>query len=289
MKFIYYSLCFLVLAVFDTNVLKAQSTRVDTIINDFYNHPKMVLVAAHRAAHLQHPENSLAAIEAAIKMGVDIIEIDVHKTKDNVIVLLHDETIDRTTNKTGKVKKYTYAELKKIPLLLNGKPTKERIPTFREALLAAKGKVMIDVDFKLSHKKDVRHAIRIIQETGTLDQIILFIYDYYKYIPFIKSLAPSIAIMPRAYDKKDVLKILKKYDVPVIHIDDSFYDDDFMQKISDHHVRIWSNALGKYDDMEKEKPGSGYDKLRKMNRINVIQTDYPANLLQYLKKRGLHR
>src|SRR4051794_15925342 len=77
--------------------LVAQTTHADTILNDFYHHPEHVMIAAHRSAHLVHPENSLAAIRDAIEIGADIIELDVRKTKDGVYVLLHDENIDRTT------------------------------------------------------------------------------------------------------------------------------------------------------------------------------------------------
>src|SRR5690349_5804539 len=93
--------------VFPALILVAQVTHVDSILNDFYHHPERVLVAAHRSAHLVHPENSLAAIRDAIAIGADIIEVDVRKTKDGVYVLLHDEKIDRTTTAKGAVSNYT--------------------------------------------------------------------------------------------------------------------------------------------------------------------------------------
>src|SRR6187397_1180390 len=124
--------------------LVAQTRHVDSILNDFYHHPQRVLVAAHRSAHLVSPENSLSAIKDAIEIGADIIELDVRKTKDGVYVLLHDKNIDRTTIAKGDVSNYTYDELKAIPLLQNGQPTNERIPTFESALRAAKGHIMVD-------------------------------------------------------------------------------------------------------------------------------------------------
>src|SRR5690349_7670250 len=126
----------------------AQVTHVDSILHDFYHRPERVLVVAHRSAHLVHPENSLAAIRDAIAIGADIIELDVRKTKDGVYVVLHDKTIDRTTASKGAVSSYTYDQLKKIPLLQNGQPTSERIPTFESALRTAKDHIMVDIDFK---------------------------------------------------------------------------------------------------------------------------------------------
>ena len=268
--------------------LAAQTRYVDTILNDFYHHPQRVLVAAHRSAHLVNPENSLSAIKDAIEIGADIIELDVRKTKDGVYVLLHDEKIDRTTTAKGEVSNYTFEELSKIPLLQNGQPTNERIPTFESALLAAKGRIMIDIDFKLDSTEDAINVCKLIREAGMQKQVLFFVYDY-PYTSTIDSINNSIPVMPRAYNKENVLDILKNYKVPVIHVDPSFYNDTLMSEIRSHNVRVWINALGKFDDLEKVQKHSGYDSLLQMKNVNVIQTDYPANLLQYLQEKGLHR
>jgi len=266
----------------------AQTTHVDTILNDFHHHPEHVLVAAHRSAHLVHPENSLAAIRNAIEIGADIIELDVRKTKDGVYVLLHDEKIDRTTGVKGEVSNYTYDQLNAMPLLQNGQPTHERIPTFESALRAAKGHIMVDIDFKLDSTEDAINVCKLIREAGMQKQVLFFVYDYH-YTSTVDSIDNSIAVMPRAYNKEDVLDILKNYKVPVVHVDPNFYNDTLMSQIRSHNVRVWINALGKFDDLEKTQKNSGYDSLLNMKAVNVIQTDYPANLLQYLQERGLHR
>ena len=266
----------------------AQTKRVDSILNDFYHHPERVLVTAHRSAHLVHPENSLAAIRDAMEIGADIIELDVRKTKDGIYVLLHDKNIDRTTGSKGLVSSYTYDQLKQIPLLQNGQPTGERIPTFESAMRAAKNRIMVDIDFKLDSTEDAINVCKIIRETGMQKQVLFFLYDYH-YTTTIDSIDNTIAVMPRAYSKEDVLNILKNYKVPVIHVDPKFYNDTLMGEIRSHNVRVWINALGKFDDLEKMQKNSGYDSLLEMKHVNVIQTDYPANLLKYLRERGLHR
>ena len=268
--------------------LAAQTTHADTILNDFYHHPEHVLVAAHRSAHLVNPENSLPAIKDAIEIGADIIELDVRKTKDGVYVLLHDEKIDRTTTAKGEVSSYTFDQLSKIPLLQNGQPTNERIPTFESALRAAKGHIMVDIDFKLDSTEDAINVCKLIREAGMQKQVLFFVYDYH-YTSSLDSIDNSIPVMPRAYNKEDVLDILKNYKVPVIHVDPSFYNHTLMGEIRSHNVRVWINALGKFDDLEKTHKNSGYDSLLEMKNVNVIQTDYPANLLKYLQEKGLHR
>ncbi|TFF91563.1 glycerophosphodiester phosphodiesterase [Candidatus Thorarchaeota archaeon] len=74
------------------------------------------LIMAHRGDPSAAPENTLLAMEKAVEVGADVLETDVRLTKDNRLVLFHDETLDRTTNKTGRVQDYTLAELEEIDL-----------------------------------------------------------------------------------------------------------------------------------------------------------------------------
>ena len=75
-----------------------------------------VIVVAHRGDWRNAPENSLQAIENCIKMGVDMVEIDIRETKDGQLILMHDETIDRTTTGTGKVTDLTWDYLQTLLL-----------------------------------------------------------------------------------------------------------------------------------------------------------------------------
>lgn len=68
---------------------------------------KMIQIMGHRGASGLEPENTLRSFRKAIELGVDYIECDVHATKDGHLVLIHDSTVDRTTNGTGEVKSFT--------------------------------------------------------------------------------------------------------------------------------------------------------------------------------------
>src|SRR5271170_2091058 len=70
---------------------------------------KKVMVIAHRGEHLKHPENTMPAFQAAIDAGADFFELDVRTTSDGRLVLMHDRTVDRTTNGTGAVREMTFA------------------------------------------------------------------------------------------------------------------------------------------------------------------------------------
>ena len=105
---------------------------------------------AHRGASAYAPENTLEAIELALRMGADGIELDVHRTRDGKLVVIHDETVDRTSNGSGYVKDMTCAELKKLDFS-NGfeKYRGARIPTLKEVYgMLRSTQALINVEIK---------------------------------------------------------------------------------------------------------------------------------------------
>ena len=110
-----------------------------------------LLIASHRGQWREYPENSLGAINEAIEDGAEIIETDVRLTADGMPVLMHDATVDRTTNGTGKVSDLTLAQIKELRLKkgLGGKPaalTEYTVPTLEEAMLVAKDRAIVNLD-----------------------------------------------------------------------------------------------------------------------------------------------
>ena len=123
-------------------------TRLDSIRNKlFAPENKNVLVASHRGDWRNACENSIEAIDNAVKMGVDIVEVDLARTKDGHLILMHDSKLDRTTTGKGLVADHTLAEIKALQLR-NGCHIKTiyKVPTLEEALLFAKGRVMLNLD-----------------------------------------------------------------------------------------------------------------------------------------------
>ena len=268
--------------------LAAQESNLDRILIDFQNNPEQILVAAHRATNEYYPENSLAAIKESIRIGVDIVELDIRQSKDGVLLIMHDRTLDRTTNGSGNVADFSLDQLKELRLLFKDSITTERIPTLKEVLKLTKGKVLLDIDFKLEDMAAVEKAYSLIQEFGMENQILFFLYDY-KETPRLQEMDSEIRIMPRAYSRREVRSIQKMDLIDIIHIDESFYKDRKMRKIIDSGTRVWINALGKYDSMERLEKDAGFDALLSKKYVNVIQTDLPEALLNYLRARKLHR
>jgi glycerophosphoryl diester phosphodiesterase len=102
-----------------------------------------MMIMGHRGAAALEPENTLLSIELAMEIGVDAVEIDVHLSKDKEIVVIHDPTVDRTTNGTGPVSSYALKEIKKLDA---GKG--ERIPTLDEVVDLIGNKVRLVIELK---------------------------------------------------------------------------------------------------------------------------------------------
>jgi len=118
-------------------------------LQDCFSEKKQILVVGHRTAQKgsEFSENSLSGIKDAIGK-IDMLEIDVRKTKDGKYILMHDRTIDRTTNGSGEVSQFTYKELSQFSLVHNSQTTGEKIPLLKEALIVAKGKIFLFLDLK---------------------------------------------------------------------------------------------------------------------------------------------
>lgn len=258
----------------------AQSTKLDGLIANYKNQD-YVMVAAHRANHIVYPENSEAAINESIRSGVDIVELDVRETKDGKLIIMHDRSIDRTTNGTGLVKDLDWKYLQTLNLKINDSVTNEKIPTLEEVFKLAKGKILIDLDFKSDSKQAVINTYKLIEKYQVEQQVIFYLYDY-KRIPEVYALNPNVKIMPRAYSANDVEAILKFDYITVVQVDDRFYTDNLLKKAFDKGMRVWVNALGDYDRMERVEKYSGFQKCFDKKYINVIQTDLPEQLLDYL-------
>ncbi len=104
---------------------------------------KKILNIGHRGAKGFEPENTLISFKRALEMGVDGIEFDVHLSNDGVIMVIHDETIDRTTNGKGFVSKLSLQELKRFKT-----EKKQEIPTLYEVIDVVNRKCLINIELK---------------------------------------------------------------------------------------------------------------------------------------------
>jgi glycerophosphoryl diester phosphodiesterase len=278
--------------------------QADQLIKQLHNSDdKHVMVVAHRGDWRNAPENSLQAYKLAIEMGVDIVETDLNETKDGVVVIMHDGTIDRTTDGKGKPSDYTLAELKKFHLRNGlGVVTKHTIPTLEEVMELAKGKILVNLDKSYPY---YREAYAVLKKTGTLQQAI-FKTDvpYQEVRAKYGALLDSITFMPVVYiDKPAAHGIIDEYqhEIKPVAFELIFPADTsgIIQNtgfIRTNHSKIWINALwpwlnGGHDDdraVEENDKKDSWDWLIARG-ATMIQTDRPKELLNYLRNKSLHK
>lgn len=243
-----------------------------------------ILVASHRATHNFYPENSLKAIQESIRIGVDIIEIDVKVSTDGVPFLMHDGRLDRTTTGKGNAESFTWAELQTLFIVNKGKKTSLKIPSLEEALTMAHNNILVDLDLK-TDKIDA--VIDVVKKTETED-IVLFFDSDYEILSKVQQASKDFMIMPRAHTIEQTDSLIGAFDPPVVHIDFSFYNAETTQMIQSSLARVWINALGDFDlEIARGKEKHALKKLLEYG-ANIIQTDEPLLLLKALREQELH-
>lgn len=288
----------LILLLFFNTVNILAQTNVDKIRNKLYDkNGTEVLVVAHRGDWRYAPENSLAAIENAIKLGVDVVELDIQKTRDGQLILMHDRTLDRTTTGKGKVSEWTLDSIRTLKLK-NGIAIKtiHKVPTLEEALLTAKGRIMINLD-KAYDVFDEVYAL--LEKTGTTDHIIMKgpapvqkvkeqfgkYLDKVIYMPIVNLDKPNAQQMI-----DDFLKEMQPVAFELLFVKDSNPLPKQLSKNLQGKSLIWYNTLwdtmagGHDDDMSLKDPDKGYGYLVKELNARILQTDRPQYLIDYLKQ-----
>ena len=156
-------------------------------------------VVAHRGGALIGNENTLSAFESGIRAGADLIELDVHLTADSVVVVCHDPTLNRTTDRKGRISELTLEQFKQARALdrETGKPTDEALPTLSEALDLIKGRAGVLLEIKKFRKGKYEgieeKVLKLIEEKGMHDDVICqsFVDEV---IEKIHSLDPSVRV-----------------------------------------------------------------------------------------------
>ena len=126
----------------------------------------MIEIIGHRGARGLEPENTIRSYKKALELDVDYIECDVHLTKDDHIVLMHDHTVDRTTNASGLINDFTFQEIRKLDA---GKG--EIIPTLQELLDLARGKVKLHIELK--DKSATEATVHLVEKNSMEAEVFL--------------------------------------------------------------------------------------------------------------------
>ena len=265
----------------------------DIISKQGVNKPRTrVYIVAHRAnTHAGMmagcPDNSIPAINMAIAKGADMVELDVRTTSDNKYVLMHNETIDETTNGKGTVSSMTLEQIKSYSMERDGVVYKEngqavKVPTLEEALLACKGKIFVNLDVK-----EVRSPAalrRIIMSTGTQDQVMVYSSSHVKEMTYAEN---NIAVHPHISSAAGVDAFAAYPNAKLFQYDYTvWYNGGSLAKeVRAKRCLTYSNILS-YDSQINRGNYSSLDKFI-ASETDFIQTDICEKVHEYLKKKGL--
>ncbi len=247
---------------------------------------KSLIITGHRGAGGLAPENTLAAIQLALNLGVDRIEIDVQQTNDNVIIVLHDRTLRRTTNGFGFVKNLNYNEILAFSagLKFNSVYEDEKVPTLEQVLDLINGKAELLIETKYSYlyyPNIERHILNIIKAKNA--------FSWCKIISFndrtlvrMNSLSTEIrtgklfvgkhATLPLSFDTTINFKPLDRYYfVDEIIVQHKYASQALIDKVHEYgkELHVWT-----VNDSET------IEKLIQRG-VDGIISDYPNLLLKY--------
>ena len=256
-----------------------------------------ILVVAHRGDWRNAPENSLAGIQNSIEMGVDMVELDLGLTKDSVLILMHDKTLDRTTTGSGKVNEWPWDSLQVLSLKDHkGNPTPHQIPTFREAMGLAKGHIDVFVDKGYQY---LPQAYDILLETNTLEQAhFLGFVSATQFKMDYPELSRRINYMPLVLPSDTTTAFINDFE----GIQTPFYlfsfdkaDPGFLSnidQIDEGSIAMATTQVAYYsggytDSVSLKNPDNGWGWIIDQG-FKAICTDHPHELLEYLRANNLH-
>lgn len=280
----------------------AVPTRVDSIVSRLEDpDTRSVIVVAHRGDWRHSVENSLQAVQNAIDMQVDVVEIDVRKTADGRLVLMHDATIDRTTNGRGEVASLTLDSIRRCRLKApDGTLTDLLVPTLDEVFELGRDRILFNIDkgfdifddvFFLADSLGVARQV-LMKGTQSADHVLEALGKY----------LDRIVYMPIVHlDKEGALEAIADFQEKIrpaayelLYGNDTTRVPLEAEKMLAGRALIWYNTMWKgmagsrYDDRAETEPDSVYGVLIDSLGARIIQTDRPGPLIRYLEARGQH-
>lgn len=257
----------------------------------YHDKQRYPLVSAHRGGPgVGYPENAIETFERNLMTQPLIIECDIQMTKDSVLVLMHDETVNRTTTGNGKVADYSFADLRNLYLTdIAGDATTFRIPTLDEALQWGKGKVV----FTLDVKRGIPYAavVRAIRRNKAEPYTVIITYNADQAAE-VHHLAPDLMISASIRSASDLLR-LGDHNIPdnrlVAFVGTSEADEDLYDLLHGHGILCILGTMGNLDQQAAARGDEWYATWVE-NGADILSTDRPAEAGKALRSyRNTHK
>jgi glycerophosphoryl diester phosphodiesterase len=206
-----------------------------------------IKVVAHRGASKFAPENTIAAFLKAAEMGAHYAEMDVRQTSDGHFIIMHDATVNRTTDGKGEVSAMTLKQIKELDAgsWFGSEFKGERIPTLRETLQAIKGKILPDIDFKAG---DLEALVKLLDEEGYLTEGNVTFHGGRAEAKAVAELTDKLLIRPSSFDgARGLPKLIEEMDPPIVNIGKASFSEYYLVLIHQKEKLAFVNALRRGD------------------------------------------
>lgn len=247
-----------------------------------FNRP---LVIGHRGNSGEAPMNTLIAIEEAIQLGADMVEVDVNLTADGVPILIHDHIVDETTNGTGSVFSYTFEEIKKLDAgsWKGAKYAGEKVPSLMEALDLGKGRIGFSLDLKT--ERAIPALIRAVTEARMRDEVVIC-GCYVSTARMIKEIDPDLTVLLNLHPDVEKLarngrmeEFISTYisqarmaGLPALNLNHRYLTPQLLRRAHMQALSVWAFTVDDESTMRK---------LIEMG-VDAIYTNYPRRLIDLL-------
>jgi glycerophosphoryl diester phosphodiesterase len=233
-------------------------------------------IAHHRGASRYAPENTLPALEKSIRLGADFVEFDVHTTRDGKHILLHDGTLNRTTNGRGAVRDQEASAIAVLDAgFWFGRAFRGTlVPSLDAFLDAAGGRVELYVD-----AKDIapEALAEVLSRHGLIDRAV--VYQGVAYLEELRRIDPRIRRMPPLRDPAKLDAVVERVQPHAFDTQWSILSKELIDRCHARGVKVFSDALGLHESIEH------YQRAIR-DGIDLIQTDYPLRVLRAIEVTG---
>ena len=249
-----------------------------------------VLVIAHRGASGYAPENTLASFSKAIEMNADILELDVHLTSDDSVMVMHDYNVKRTTNGKGEIESMSFDEIRKLDAgsWFDAKYKDEKVPTLNEVLALVNGRKKVLIELKWPAKgiyKDlVERVIQVIHQYHAESWVILQSFETI-YLKQLSEVAPNLIQQQLLFGKSGLLPIYFDRTIQF----GKFRPQKKAASVNIFYIYITPSLIKDMHKMGKQVYGFAPSKESDMCKlihmeIDGMITNYPDRALKILKR-----
>ena len=233
------------------------------------------MIVAHRGVNKFAPENTMPAIELAIRMGLDYVEIDVRTSRDGQMVLMHNEVVDGTTDGSGLVRDLTAGQIRDLDAgsWFSEEFAGTRVPLLEEALETMRGRIGAYVDVK---DADPSRLLEVLRRTGMLGASVLYA-DPLTHLA-MRGLDPDAKVMPEVGDNDFLFEFMLFLLHPgVVAVSWGNPTGPFIDRIQAEGIQVFMDVLGETDTPEGMRAALDLG-------VDAMQTDNPDILLEVMRE-----